>query len=60
MYHMRHVMRKPIFGDYDQVQHKAGCTAIEDGWRLEISELGTRGIVISTYVVKVKEVICAT
>ena len=28
-------MRKPVFGVSDQVRHKPGCTAIEDGWSLE-------------------------
>ena len=41
------VPRKPIFGASDQVRHKPGCTASEDGWRLEISYLGRRGIVLS-------------
>ena len=40
-------MRKPVFGVSDQVQHKPDCTATEDGWRLEISDLGGRGIVLS-------------
>ena len=31
----------------DLVQHKPGCTTIEDGLRLEISDLDTRGIVLS-------------
>ena len=31
-------MRKPVYGVSDQVRHNPGCTAIEDGWRLEISE----------------------
>ena len=31
----------------DLVRHKPGCTATEDGWRLEISDLGSRGIVLS-------------
>ena len=31
----------------NQVQHKPGCTATEDGWRLEISDLESRGIVLS-------------
>ena len=31
----------------DQVRHKPGCTATEDGKRLEISDLGRRGIVLS-------------
>ena len=44
---MSHVVRKPVFGVPDQVQHKPGCTTTEDGWRLEISYLGSRGIVLS-------------
>ena len=36
-------MRKPVFGASDQVRHKPGCTTTEDGWRLEISDLGSRG-----------------
>ena len=38
------VVRKPVFGVSDQVQHKPGCPAIEDDYRLEISDLGSRGI----------------
>ena len=41
------VVRKPIFGVSDQVRHKPGCTAIKDGQRLEISDLGSRGIALS-------------
>ena len=41
------VVRKPVFGVSDQVPHKPGCTATEDGWRLEISYLGRRDIVLS-------------
>ena len=33
-------MRKPVFGVFDQAKHKPGGTATEDGWRLEISDLG--------------------
>ena len=32
---------------FDKVRHKPGCTATEDGWRLGISDLGSRGIVLS-------------
>ena len=39
-------MRKLVFRVSDQVRHKLGCTAIEDGQRLEISDLGSRGIVL--------------
>ena len=31
----------------DRVRHKPGCTATEDGLRLEISDLESRGIVLS-------------
>ena len=31
----------------DVVRHKPGRTGIEDGWRLEISDLERRGIVLS-------------
>ena len=31
----------------DQVPHKPGCTATEDGQRLEILDLESRGIVLS-------------
>ena len=31
----------------DMVRHKPGCTATEDGLRLEISDLESRGIVLS-------------
>ena len=31
----------------DLVRHNLGCTATEDGWRLEISVLESRGIVLS-------------
>ena len=31
----------------DLVRHKPGCTATEDGLRLEISDLESRGIVLS-------------
>ena len=36
----------------DLVQNKPGCTALEDGWRLEISDFESRGIVLSIYVAK--------
>ena len=41
------VVRKPDFGVSDLVRHKRGCTATEDGQRLEISDLDRRGIVLS-------------
>ena len=41
------LVRKPVFGVSDHVSHKPGCTVTEDGERLEISDLGSRGIVLS-------------
>ena len=41
------VVRKPVFGVSDQVRHKPGCTASEDDKKLEISDLESRGIVLS-------------
>ena len=38
------VVRKPVFGVSDQVRYKPGCTATEDGRKLEISDIGRRGI----------------
>ena len=47
VYKMSPVVIKPVFGVSDQVRHKPGCTATEDGYRLEISDLGSIGIVLS-------------
>ena len=42
-------MRKPATGVSDQDGgHKPDCVTTEDGQRLEISDLGSRGIVLST------------
>ena len=42
-------MRKPFFGVFDKLgSTKPGCTSTGDGSkRLEISDLGSRGIVLS-------------
>ena len=32
---------------FEQVRHKLSCTSTEDGWRLEISGLESRRIVLS-------------
>ena len=45
--HRTHYMRKPVFRVSDQVRHKPGCTAQEDGKTLEISDLESRGVVLS-------------
>ena len=42
-----HVLRKPVIGVSDQIRHKPGCTTAEDGWRIEIPDLRSRGIVLS-------------
>ena len=31
----------------EQVQHKPSCTSTEDGWKLEISDVESRGTVLS-------------
>ena len=31
VYYMSFIVRKPVFGVSDMVQHKSGCTATEDG-----------------------------
>ena len=48
LYRLSRIMRKPVLGlgFSDQAQHKPGCTTKEDGKRLEISDLGSRGIVL--------------
>ena len=40
-------MRKPVFGVSDQVPHKPGCAVTEYDKRLDISDLESRGIVLS-------------
>ena len=32
---------------YDQVRHKPACIVIEDGWKLEILDLDSKGFVLS-------------
>ena len=46
-YKMCRIMRKSVFGVSDKIQYKAGCTATENGVRLEISDLGGRGMLLS-------------
>ena len=43
---MKGIMRKPVFRVSDQVGHKVGCIATEDGKRLEISDLEGRGVLL--------------
>ena len=56
-------MRKLVFRVSNQVQHKPGCIATEDGERLEISDLGIRGVaktkmLITCAVTVTKQLIC--
>ena len=44
---LSHVVIISVFRVFDQVLHKLGCTATEDGYGLEISDLGRRGVVVS-------------
>ena len=44
---MSHDIRKQVFGVSDQVRHKRGWAITEYGWRLEILDLRSRGIVLS-------------
>ena len=41
------IVRKPAVGASEQVRHKTGCTDTENGKRLEISYLESKGIVLS-------------
>ena len=41
------VMRKPVFRVCDQVRHKPACAATEARYRLESSDIETRGIILS-------------
>ena len=53
-------MRKSVFGVIDQVRHKLGCIANVDDYRLEISDLGGKGLALSHNVAKTKKIIsCA-
>ena len=55
------VVRKPVYGVSDLVRHKPGCTVMEDGKRLEISDLDRRGIFFCTiHVAKRKALISFT
>ena len=47
-------MKKPVFEVSDQVRHKPGYTATEDGLMLKILDIGSKGIVLS---VKKKKVL---
>ena len=42
--HLSIVVRKPVFGVSDHVPHKLGCTTTQDSLRLEILDLGSRGM----------------
>ena len=40
-------MRKPVFRVCDHVLHKLGSTATEDGQKPIITDLGSKGIILS-------------
>ena len=44
---MSHVTRKPVFRVCDQVRNKPTCSATVTSYRLEISDIKTRGIILS-------------
>ena len=44
---MSGIVRKLVFGVSDKVRRKPGCAATEDGSRLEISDLGSKGVLLS-------------
>ena len=44
---MSHDVRKPVFGVSDQVPHKPDWAITEDSQGLEISDLESKGIVLS-------------
>ena len=47
---MSQVMTVPVFRVFNQVRHKPGCTATENGLRLEFSNIGDyRGIVLAIF-----------
>ena len=59
------VARNPVLGVSEQVRHKAGNWAVQSQKmvkRLEISDLGSRGIVVCTsiYIVKTNALISCT
>ena len=45
--HMTGDARKLVFMVSNQVRHKPACTVTESSWKLEISDLSRRGIVLT-------------
>ena len=45
--HLSLITRKPVFGIFDYVRLKPASAATEASWRLEISDIETRGIILS-------------
>ena len=45
--HLSRKVRKPVFGVSDHVRHKPVCAATADGYKLDMSDLRRRGIVLS-------------
>ena len=55
---MSRIARKPVLRVYPKVRHKHGCTvATDDGQRIEISHLGSRGIVLAIFVAKLTKLL---
>ena len=52
------IIRKPVFGLFHHFLHKPGCTTAEDGWRLEIPYLRSRGIELYMSLVMRKPFFC--
>ena len=52
-------MNKPTILVFNQVQHKPACTVTDDGWRLEILDVESRGIVISESENKSADQLCS-
>ena len=47
VFYLSHVMRKSVFGVYDQVRLKPACSATVTSWGLAVSAIASRGIILS-------------
>ena len=52
------VMRKPVFGVCDKVRFKPACSATETSYRLKISVIANRDIILSRQQTKVLNRLC--
>ena len=55
---MSSMAKKQIFGVSDQVRHKPGCITTEDGYELDILDLGSRGIVLCSENIGAHQLCC--